>query len=958
MSEAATITIIRLLLLLWALSAEVVFASFAPPLQLSSSTGKMPVSGHIAYVREHGPWQPSDVMQLAPSQWTPDRGTPNFGFTTQAYWFRIDVHSRDATDGILAILYPALDHVRVYETAADGRMLAAYRFGDMQQDVVTALPNRYFLSPVRLAAGESRIFLIRVETEGSLQLPLTYYDRQHFYDREQKNLLVEGIYFGILLIMSIYNLFIFTMLRDRSYAWYSAFVFTILVFQVSLSGFGFQFLWPGLPGINGFIIPLTMSGCLFTGAMFSLRFLDAAESHPRVMGVFRLTAATGFAVMTLSIIGSYEVAVRAAVITCGMLAVYAIWAGFYLWYRGLHHARYYAIAWFFLMPTIAILSLNKQGFLPVNFFTEYAIQIGSVLEAALFSFALGDRISLERRAKILAQEHLIRQERTLREELQRSHFQELQAQQKVVAAEAESRAKSQFLATMSHEIRTPLNGILGMIELLQGSDLQPHQRTYTEVISQSGQTLLSVINDILDYSKITAGKMQIENMDFDLEQLCMECASVFAFTAEKKHIELLAFNDADVPVFIQSDPTRIRQILLNLLGNAFKFTERGRVTLRVSLEREDEHSYIRFAISDTGIGVQPDQKERLFESFAQADSSMTRRFGGTGLGLAISKKLSGLLGGGIGVESSPGEGSLFWFRVRYTPADPVLYHHLRRSQQVFNGKHLLVVDDSPAFTQVIAMHARQWGMKVTEAFSGEQALACLETALREGNPPDVVTLDMRMPGMSGLECASAMEADERFRNIPRILLTAMQPAPSAGELEAAGVRFYQQKPVSGRGLSDLLHEVFELRQSVEAESAPALLQAAASQFAGKHVLVADDNEVNLTVITALLKKLGVHVVQALDGEQAAEYVYQHHADIDLILMDCEMPVMDGFVATRRIRHFEAERMLTPVPIVALTAHALPEYQQRCLEGGMDDYIAKPIQLRVLSSVLGHCWEGR
>ncbi|MDO8330254.1 MAG: 7TM diverse intracellular signaling domain-containing protein [Fluviicoccus sp.] len=808
-----------MMLLLWTVSAG--FARALPPLPLSAATGKQDVTPYLAYVRAEPGWRPADVLALAPERWKLAHGVPNLGFTSDAYWFRLDVRSADALDGLLAITYPVLDDVQVYALNRQQQLLSRQQFGDMQPETSQLLPNRYFLTPVRLVPGESRIFLIRVETDGSLQLPVSWFDRQHFYDREQRTLLVEGVYFGILMIMVIYNFFIFLILRDSSYSWYSLFVFAILVFQVSLEGFGFQFIWPSWPWVNSFIIPFSMSGCLFAGAVFSLRFLNVAKAHPRIDLTFRVTAAIGATIMAVSLLTTYALAVRLAVVACGVMAVYAIWAGFYLWLRGVSHARYYALGWSFLMPTIAILSLNKQGLLPVNFFTEYAIQLGSVIEATLFSFALGDRISLERKSKLAAQEQMLIQERALREELQRSHAQEMLAREKMVAAEAESRAKTRFLATMSHEIRTPLNGILGMVELLQGSELQAQQRTYTDVIAQSGQTLLSVINDILDYSKITAGKMQIETLDFDLQQLCMECESVFTFTAGKKHIELRVDRDQDVPVFIHSDPTRIRQILLNLLGNAFKFTDTGRVVLQVSMQKDRDQDFIRFTVTDTGIGIAPEQQDRLFESFAQADHSTTRRFGGTGLGLAISKRLSALLGGDIGLVSEPGKGAEFWFRIAYHPADPLL----------------------------------------------------------EAQP------------------SQAAQDHGKFR-----------------------------------------------------------LHGAADGFAGKTVLVADDNEVNLTVITAMLKKLGVKVVQTADGEKAAQYVYQHHAAIDLILMDCEMPLMDGFASTRHIRHFEAERRLKPLPIVALTAHVLPEYQQKCLEGGMDDYLAKPIRLRVLSSVLEQYWE--
>jgi len=950
--EGCHLLFFRSLIGLWLL-ASVCQGGDSPVLSLSSGDGIRPASGHLRFLAEGEERDAAAVFDVPADRWTKSPGTPNLGFTTRAYWFRLQLRSVDPVDGFLAITYPVLDNVRVHEFTPDGRRLADYQFGDMQSGPAAGIANRYFLMPLRLAENEQRVFLIRVETQGSLQLPLSYFDRQHFYDREQQTLLVEGVYFGILLIMVVYNFFIFLVLREPGYVWYSVFVLTFLVFQVSLEGFGYQFLWRHWPAVNGFILPFCIAACMGSGAVFSLRFLNPGAEHPRITALFRLTVLAGVVGMILSLSGAYGPSIRFSVAAAGVMAMFAIWAGFYLWRRGVSHARYYALGWSFLMPTIAVLSLNKQGMLPVNFITDYAIQIGSVIEATLFSFALGDRIALERRAKIEEQAMLLDRERDLRAELQESHRQELLAQQKMVAAEAESRAKSRFLATMSHEIRTPLNGVLGMIELLQASGLSPAQRTYADVIARSGQTLLSVINDILDFSKISAGKMQLEALDFDLEQLCSECVSAFAYNAGKSRIELLLLFDPHAPVFMHGDPTRIRQVLINLLGNAVKFTEKGRITLRVGLKRSDEGEFIRFVVSDTGIGISEELQERLFDTFAQADVSTTRRYGGTGLGLAISKQLTLLMGGAIGLESRTGEGSAFWFTIPYQAAEPEQAQQYRQGLQAISGKHVVLADGSRDFLEMVAGYLPQWGVHSQGLADGPALMAQLEHMAASGTRPDLVVLSTDLPELNGLACSRLMQVHPVLSGVPRVLLTGGYPAPGDAEWKAAGIGWCQPRPVSGRGFLELLLEWQAATQPTG--KVQELRGSATPRHAGRTVLVVDDNEVNLTVITAILKKLEMRVLQARDGAQAVDYAARHHAGLDLILMDCEMPGLDGFAATQRIRALETEAALPPLPIIALTAHALPEYQARCLACGMSDYLAKPVQLRVLSARLAALW---
>lgn len=527
---------------------------------------------------------------------------------------------------------------------------------------------------------------------------------------------------------------------------------------------------------------------------------------------------------------------------------------------------------------------------------------------------------------------------------------EAESKKKVDQAEAENRAKSLFLATMSHEIRTPMNGVIGMTELLQSAELEPQQRQYVEVISNSGKALLNIINDILDYSKIEAGKLELESVNFDLDKLCLDVASVFSLTSEKKQLEFLVSVKPGTPLFVKSDPTRLRQILLNLIGNAFKFTHEGGIYLRIyplpAAPGTTTHT-LRFDIQDTGIGMSAEQMAQLFEAFTQADSTTTRKFGGTGLGLSISKSLAELMGGEVGVESEAGKGSKFWFTIQCEPAEADFVQQHELSTRSLHNKRVLFVDDSVEFTQVVVEQANGWGMQAEAAYHGDAALQLLKEAKQNGNPFDIVSLDMNMPGKNGVEVAQAIQADPDLAGTRLVLLTAMRITPPKDELEQAGISAAMQKPASARALKECFLRLLGARlpdqiQRNEQQSLP---------LDGANVLVAEDNSVNQIVIKNMLKKLGVTCTIAQNGFSAVRHFEDASPAYDLVLMDCEMPEMDGFEATRAIRRLEQENQLTPTPILALTAHAMKEHLLLCHECGMDDCLSKPIELDALQDKL-------
>ena len=862
-----------------------------------------------------------DAIALNNMEWLQLGHNPSFkGNLESRYWFRVKLNFDQAFSGYIEMDRPMVDDVKVYLIVMDDSVdnqydvIAQYQVGDAYAHSKRPVDSYNMVIPIQSEADASVYVYFKLS---SIYTPIQEFEakiwEENAYNSHAKtSAFLLGLYFGTLVLIFLYNLLIFISTGEKSYFYYVAYIFSMGMAVFTVYGLSYQYLWPNSPEWNSRSVELLAPLGRIFAILFSVTFLDIKKHLP-----LAYKALFFFVIYDLVILLSYPFGIYAKLYVLFALPSLIVFplllcTGIALWTRGVKEARFFAGAWFIYSVAWVGYSYTLMGGLSYDPVRLRVVLGAQLIEAMLLAIALADKVSLAKEKaeelNVLSKQAKEDAEKLLstRTELMEVQMESIEMEHKAKTAEVANKAKSEFLATMSHEIRTPMNGVLGMAELLSETKLTEAQQRYLSVIQDSGQDLLAVINDILDYSKIEADKMHIELIDVDLESLIDSCTEVFALQCVNKDVQLISSFAVGTPLKIRTDATRLRQILINLVSNAIKFTDEGEVTIKIS----HIDGTISFEICDTGIGMSEQQQETLFEAFHQADNSITRRYGGTGLGLSICKRLLDLMGGHISVQSKLDLGTSFVFSLPYLEASQDFEIDTPYYKQELLNKRLLIVDDDKVFCDMTRQSCMSWGLDVVIRHDAESGMDAIKEAELSKQPFDLVLVDIILPKIDGYRMMQSIKDDLAVINKPNIVLvSAIKLADKEQEIGEFTHIPYLEKPVT----SGLLRETLAVALGSQSRLMGRKSSRQKIDLSHLNVLVADDDAVNRMVIGGQLKTLKISADFASSGGEAIEKVVSSldpevsSKPYDLVFMDCQMPELDGFATTRKIRVLEAEK---------------------------------------------------
>ncbi|WP_444437532.1 7TM diverse intracellular signaling domain-containing protein [Pseudomonas sp. A6] len=780
----------------WLILFLLLLSPLAGAVSFDEHTSRLPL-GHSIDVFEdvRGTADIADITSaaLADSFRRHDRDVLNAGYSRSVFWIRLDLdyrpqESQDPAPWLLELAYPPLDRLDLYLPDADGKYRLAQRTGDTLPFASRPISLTNYLFDLKLAPGKPLRVYLRLESQGSIQAPLTLWSPKAYMENLPGNVYVLGIIYGVLLVMLVYNLFIFVSVRDTSYLYYILYIASFGLYQVSVNGAGIEYFWPDSPWWANAATPFLIGSAGLFGCQFARSFLHTREHSPWVDRTLLALMAVGALVMLLALSASYALSLRLATYLALAFVVVIFSAGILAWLRGMRVARYFIFAWTAFLLGGTINTLMVLGFLPNVFFTMYSGQIGSALEVGLLSLALADRINAmkEERTRILQESS--RKLEQLNLELANSN-----------------RLKDEFLATVTHELRTPMSGVIGSLELMQTVPMDVELAQYQKTATGSARDMMRMVNDILALIELQAGKLYPRREPFSLRGLFDSLRAQYAPRAEAKGLRFDLQLDENLPDTLEGDAGKLAQTLGYLLDNAIKFTHQGGVSLRVDGQRQSDGVALRVTVQDSGIGFETPADDALYQRFHQLDGSLTREYGGLGIGLALCRQLTELLGGQLQHHSSPGRGSRFVLELNLgQPAQSFSVPPRRAGGQALRRPDqctVLVVEDNAINQLVIRGMLLKLGYRVRTADNGSEAIDLLR---RES--VDAVLLDCQMPIMDGFATCRAIRTLPQGGELPVLAITAHSHSGDRERCLAAGMSDYLAKPVKFEELQTLLHD--------------------------------------------------------------------------------------------------------------------------------------------------------